>query len=144
MNNLNFLSDLANDLESKGFYKEASDVHNLFIKKADQFNKKRKVEFPTDVEGALNNFDSKVYELDTEGEWQNTIPIPKFIKQAPEELMHAPAAVDKNHLIFENPDNKKIEVMNVIPENHLDTLHDPSKEDDEDDEDGKFIKRADD
>jgi hypothetical protein len=34
--------------------------------------------------------------------------------------------------------------MNVIPENHLDTLHDPSKEDDEDNEDDKFIKRADD
>jgi hypothetical protein len=31
--------------------------------------------------------------------------------------------VDDNHLIFENPKNDHIEVMNLIPKHHLNTLH---------------------
>lgn len=139
LNKLQALADLAEQLENQGFMVEANNVHNLFLKQADSFNKSHMVEFPMDVEDAVNNYDSKIYQLDTEGEWQNTVSIPDFVKQAPDKLMHAPAAVDKNHIVFENPENKKIEVMNVIPEQHMDTIHNPNEEDDE-----KFIKRADD
>ncbi len=139
INKLYALAELAEQLENQGFIVEANNVHNLFIKEADSFNKSYMVKMPMDVSDAVNNFDSNLYELDTEGEWQNTISIPEFVKQAPDKLMHAPAAVDKNHIVFENPENKKIEVMNVIPEEHMDTIHNPDEEDDE-----KFIKRADD
>ena len=138
MNNLNFLSDLANDLELKGFYKEAEVIHNLFIKQSDVFNKNHMVEFPYDLDKAINKFDRKTYQVDTEGEWENAQPIGDFIEESSDELMHAPAAVDKNHIVFENPENNKIEVMNVINEKHLPTLHnkkDPST---------KWIKRAED
>ena len=50
--------------------------------------------------------------------------------------MHSPAAVDENHIIFYNEDDDQVEVMNMIPEHHLDTLHkNPSKK-------TRFIKRA--
>jgi hypothetical protein len=52
--------------------------------------------------------------------------------------MHSPAAVDDNHIIFYNDDEDHVEVMNMVPKHHLDTLHkDPSKK-------TRFIKRADD
>ena len=47
-------------------------------------------------------------------------------------------AVDDNHIIFYNEDEDHVEVMNMIPEHHLDSLHkNPSKQ-------TRFIKRADD
>ena len=78
------------------------------------------------------------YEVDSEGDWEETEPIDEFRDEIGDEFLHAPAAVDDNHLIFENPENEHIEVMNMIPEHHLDTLHkNPSKK-------TRFIKRADD
>jgi len=145
LNKLRALAELADQLETQGFIVEANNVHNLFLKQADQFNEKPKVEFPMDVSDAANNFDSNNYMFDTEGNWQDLISIPEFLDNASDELTHAPAAVDKNHIVLENPENKKIEVINVVPREHWDTIHDPKQEDQKDQDDGSgFIKRADD
>ena len=53
-----------------------------------------------------------------------------------DEDLHQPASVDENHIVFYNEDEDHIEVMNVIPEHHLDSLHkNPSNQ-------TRFIKRA--
>lgn len=140
LNKLQALAELADQLENQGFIVEANNVHNLFLKQADQFNEKHMVEFPMDVSDALNNYDTKNYKLDPEGNWQNLVSIPEFIENSTDELTHAPAAVDKNHIVLENPENKKIEVINVVPREHWDTVHDPKQEDQEDG--SGFIKRA--
>jgi hypothetical protein len=108
----------------------------------DQFNEKHMVELPMDVSEALNIYDTKNNKLDPEGNWQDLVSIPEFIENSTDELTHAPAAVDKNHIVLENPENKKIEVINVVPREHWDTIHDPKQEDQEDGQ--GFIKRADD
>jgi hypothetical protein len=143
LNKLQALAELADQLENQGFIVEANNVHNLFLKQADQFNEKHLVELPMDVSDAVNNFDSKNYKVDPKGNWQDLMSIPDFIDNISDELTHAPADVDKNHIVFKNPKTDNIEVMNVVPREHWDTVHDPSKEDQEDQEDGKgFIKRA--
>jgi len=142
LNKLHALAELADQLENQGFIVEANNVHNLFIKQADQFNEKHMVELPMDVSEALNIYDTKNNKLDPEGNWQDLVSIPEFIENSTDELTHAPAAVDKNHIVLENPENKKIEVINVVPREHWDTIHDPKQEDQEDGQ--GFIKRADD
>jgi hypothetical protein len=142
LNKLHALAELADQLENQGFIVEANNVHNLFLKQADQFNEKHMVELPMDVSEALNIYDTKNNKLDPEGNWQDLVSIPEFIENSTDELTHAPAAVDKNHIVLENPENKKIEVINVVPREHWDTIHDPKQEDQEDGQ--GFIKRADD
>ena len=132
------LADLAEKLEEQGNILEANVVHNLFMKEASEFKKKYKVPFPMNLDDALNNYDSNTYEVDKEGQWEETETIEDFREEASDDLLHSPAAVDDNHLIFYNEDEDHIEVMNMIPEHHLDTLHkNPSKK-------TKFIKRAED
>ena len=40
LNKLHALAELADQLENQGFIVEANNVHNLFLKQADQFNEK--------------------------------------------------------------------------------------------------------
>lgn len=132
------LADLAEKLEEQGNILEANVVHNLFMKEASEFKKKYNVPFPMNLDDALNNYDSDNYEVDKDGQWEDTETINDFREEASDDLLHSPAAVDDNHLIFYNEDEDHIEVMNMIPEHHLDTLHkNPSKK-------TRFIKRADD
>lgn len=132
------IAELAEILESQGNIVEANVVHNLFMKEASEFKKKYEVPFPMNLDDALNNYDSDSYEVDKEGQWEDTETIEDFREEASDDLLHSPAAVDDNHLIFYNEDEDHIEVMNMIPEHHLDTLHkNPSKK-------TRFIKRADD
>ena len=81
----------------------------------------------TDVKVVENNLNyikiSGNYEVDVEGDWEETEPIDEFRSEIDDEFLHAPAAVDDNHLIFENPENEHIEVMNMVPKHHLDSLH---------------------
>lgn len=120
---INNIHQLACILESSGFDKEAKIVHDLFIKKAAEFKPKYEVEFPMNLDDALNNYDSNTYEVDSEGDWEETDPVLEFRKKMGDEMLHSPAAVDDNHIIFENPKNKHIEVMNMVPKHHLDSLH---------------------
>ena len=56
-------------------------------------------------------------------------PISDFREELSDADLHQPAAVDDNHIVFYNEDDKHVEVMNMIPKHHLDTLHkNPSKE----------------
>jgi hypothetical protein len=137
-NNLKSLSELAELLESQGNIVEANRVHNLFLKEANKFKKHYEVPFPMNLDDALNNYDENNYQVDSDGSWEDAEPISDFREESSDDLMHSPAAVDDNHIIFYNEDEDHIEVMNMIPKHHLDSLHkNPSKK-------TRFIKRADD
>ena len=134
---LKSLAELAELLESQGNIVEANRIHSMFIKEASEFDKQHEVPFPDDLSSALNKFDSS-YEVDKDGQWEDTISINDFREETSDDMMHSPATVDDNHLVFYNEDEDKVEVMNMIPKHHLDTLHkNPSKK-------TRFIKRADD
>ena len=134
---LKSLSDMIEDLEQKGFQVEANNVHQLFIKEANRFKKTFEVPFPKDLNKALDEFNSN-YQVDSDGSWENAEPISDFRKELSDADLHQPAAVDDNHIIFYNEDEKHVEVMNMIPEHHLDSLHkNPSDK-------TRFIKRAED
>ena len=134
---LKSLSDMIEDLEQKGFQVEANNVHQLFIKEANRFKKTFNVPFPNDLNKALDEFNSN-YQVDSDGSWENAEPISDFRKELSDADLHQPAAVDDNHIIFYNEDEKHVEVMNMIPEHHLDSLHkNPSDK-------TRFIKRAED
>ncbi len=136
-NYLKSLSDMIEDLEQKGFQVEANNVHQLFIKEANRFKKTFEVPFPKDLNKALDEFNSN-YQVDSDGSWENAEPISDFRKELSDADLHQPAAVDDNHIIFYNEDEKHVEVMNMIPEHHLDSLHqNPSDK-------TRFIKRAED
>ena len=136
-NKLRFLSSLVEKLESEGNIVEANAVHNLFIKEAADFDKEYKVKFPMNLNQALNEFDDS-YEVDKDGHWEDTETISDFREESSDDMMHSPATVDDDHLVFYNEDKNHVEVMNMIPKHHLETLHNnPSKK-------TRFIKRADD
>ena len=127
---------LACILEAEGMEVESRTVHNMFLKMSKDFKPKYNVEFPMNLDDALNNFDSDTYEVDSEGDWEETDPIDEFRDELGDMFLHSPAAVDDNHIIFYNEDEDHVEVMNMIPEHHLDSLHkNPSKK-------TRFIKRA--
>ena len=135
---LQSLAELADLLESQGNIIEANRIHSLFVKEASEFKKKYEVPFPMNLDDALNNYDSDNYQIDKDGSWEDAEPISDFREESSDDLMHSPAAVDDNHIVFYNEDEEHIEVMNMIPEHHLDSLHkNPSKQ-------TRFIKRADD
>ena len=136
-NYLKSLSDMIEDLEQKGFQVEANNVHQLFIKEANRFKKTFNVPFPKDLNKALDEFNSN-YQVDSDGSWENAEPISDFREELSDADLHQPAAVDDNHIVFYNEDEKHVEVMNMIPEHHLDSLHkNPSDK-------TRFIKRAED
>jgi hypothetical protein len=136
-NKLRFLSSLVEKLEIEGNIVEANAVHNLFIKEAADFDKEYKVKFPMNLNQALNEFDDS-YEVDKDGHWEDTETISDFREETSDDMMHSPATVDDDHLVFYNEEKDHVEVMNMIPEHHLETLHNnPSKK-------TRFIKRADD
>jgi hypothetical protein len=108
----------------------------MFVKEAEKFKKEYKVPFPMNLDDALNNFDSGNYQVDSDGSWEDAEPISDFREEMSDADLHQPASVDDNHIIFYNEDDDQVEVMNMIPKHHLDTLHkNPSKE-------TRFIKRA--
>ena len=133
---LRSLAELAEILESQGHIVEANRVHSIFVKEAAEFKKKYNVPFPMNLDDALNNYDSENYQIDSDGSWENAEPISDFREEMSDADLHQPASVDENHIVFYNEDEDHIEVMNVIPEHHLDSLHkNPSEQ-------TRFIKRA--
>ena len=101
-----------------------------------KFKKVYDVPFPMNLDDALNNYDSNTYEVDSTGDWEETETIKEFREEASDSMLHFPATVDNNHLVFYNEDEDHVEVMNMIPKQHLDSLHNnPSKK-------TKWIKRA--
>ena len=136
INQLQALADLTDLLEEQGDIVEANRVHNLFMKEANKFKKTYEVPFPMNLDDALNNYDDGNYQVDSDGSWENAEPISDFREELSDADLHQPAAVDDNHIVFYNEDDKHVEVMNMIPEHHLDSLHKNP------DDTTKFIKRA--
>lgn len=136
INQLQALADLTHLLEEQGNIVEANRVHNLFLKEANKFKKTYEVPFPMNLDDALNNYDDGNYQVDSDGSWENAEPISDFREELSDADLHQPAAVDDNHIVFYNEDDKHVEVMNMIPEHHLDSLHKNP------DDTTRFIKRA--
>jgi len=135
---LESLNKIAIQLEDSGKFSLASEINDVFIRLANKFKPEYEVPFPMNLDDALNNYDSSNYEVDVEGDWEETETINDFREEASDDLLHSPATVDDNHLIFYNEDEDHVEVMNMVPKHHLDSLHkNPSKQ-------TKFIKRAED
>ena len=105
------------------------------MKLADKFNPEYDVKFPMNLDDALNNYDSGTYFVDQKGSWEDAEPISDYREEVSDEDLHQPAAVDDNHIVFYNEDEEHIEVMNMIPKHHLESLHNnPSKK-------TRFIKK---
>ena len=136
INQLQALADLTDLLEEQGNIVEANRVHNLFLKEANKFKKTYEVPFPMNLDDALNNYDDGNYQVDSDGSWENAEPISDFREELSDADLHQPASVDDNHIVFYNEDDNKVEVMNMIPEHHLDSLHKNP------DDTTRFIKRA--
>jgi hypothetical protein len=135
---LDSLNRIAIILEDNRKFLSASEINDVFLKLANKFKPEYQVPFPMNLDDALNNYDSDNYEVDVEGDWEDTETVSDFREEASDDLLHSPATVDDNHLIFYNEDEDHVEVMNMVPKHHLDTLHkNPSKQ-------TKFIKRAED
>jgi hypothetical protein len=141
--NLKELAELCDQLEAQGNIIEANNVHNLFIKKASEVEKSHSLKFPMTFEQALKKFSPKEFEVDIDGNWEDTEPI-SDIKNEYEDLLDDPAAIDDNHIILFDEDNELDEddgpfvVMNMVPEEHMDSLkNNPNKQ-------TKWIKRAED
>ena len=116
-------------LEDMKLLKEAKAIHNVFIKVASEFKNDYNVEFPMNLDDALNNYDSGTYSVDQKGSWEDAEPISDFREELSDADLHQPAAVDDNHIVFYNEDEEHVEVMNMIPKHHLDSLHkNPSDE----------------
>ena len=107
-NKLQSLSELAELLESQGNIVEANRVHAMFIKEASEFKKEYEVPFPMNLDDALNNYDSENYQVDKDGSWEDAEPISDFREESSDDLMHSPAAIDDNHIIFYNEDDAHI------------------------------------
>ena len=139
MYNLINLNEIILELENNGNFLEANNLHQNFLKQAkSKFTKVQDVPFHMNLDDALNVYDSNTYEVDKTGEWEETETISDFREEASDHMLHFPAAVDSNHVVFYNEDDEEIEVMNMIPKHHMDSLHnDPSKK-------TKWIKRAED
>ena len=136
INQLQALAELTDLLEEQGNIVEANRVHNLFMKEANKFKKTYEVPFPMNLDDALNNYDDGNYQVDSDGSWENAEPISDFREELSDADLHQPAAVDDNHIVFYNEDDEHVEVMNMIPEHHLDSLHKNP------DDTTRFIKRA--
>ena len=117
------LNKVAEMLEDMKLFKEAGAVHNVFVKVASEFKNEYQVPFPMNLDDALNNYDSGTYSVDKKGTWEDAEPISDFREEMSDADLHQPAAVDDNHIIFYNEDDDHVEVMNMIPKHHLDTLH---------------------
>jgi hypothetical protein len=93
---------------------------------------------PSLILDALNNYDSGTYFVDQKGSWEDAEPISDYREEVSDADLHQPAAVDDNHIVFFNEDEEHIEVMNMIPKHHMDSLHNNP------DDETRRIKRADD
>ena len=126
---INELNKVAYILEDMKLFKEAGAIHNVFVKVASEFKNEYQVPFPMNLDDALNNYDSGTYSVDQKGSWEDAEPISDFREELSDEDLHQPAAVDDNHIVFYNEDEEHVEVMNMIPKHHMDSLHkNPSDE----------------
>lgn len=83
------------------------------------------IEAESNLEDAINNFDSKQYKVDPHGDWMENewISIDEYIEMLLEQygrnIMYAPAAIDGNHIAFDSPDG--FQIVNMVHKSNWDT-----------------------
>ena len=95
------------------------------------------LEGESNLEDALNNFDSNLYKVDPHGDWREDewISIEEFIEMLEDKygdnIMDEAAAIDANHIAFDSPDG--FQVVNLVHKSMWDTGDKgPLPDDDED------------
>ena len=76
---LNSLNRIAIVLEDNRKFLSASEINDVFLKLANKFKPEYKVPFPMNLDDALNNYDADNYEVDVEGDWEETETVKDFI-----------------------------------------------------------------
>jgi hypothetical protein len=83
------------------------------------------IDAESNLEDAINNFDSKQYKVDPHGDWMENewISIDEYIEMLLEQygrnIMYAPAAIDGNHIAFDSPDG--FQIVNMVHKSNWDT-----------------------
>ena len=76
------------------------------------------IEAESNLEDAINNFDSNLYKVDPHGDWQGDewVSIDEYInmliKKYGDNIMKSPAAIDANHIAFDSPDG--FQIVNMV------------------------------
>jgi hypothetical protein len=76
------------------------------------------IEAESNLEDAINNFDSNLYKVDPHGDWKGSewMKIDEYIEMLidkyGENIMSAPAAIDANHIAFDSPEG--FQVINMV------------------------------
>lgn len=83
------------------------------------------IEAESNLEDAINNFDSNLYKVDPHGDWMDnewmTVEdyMEMLIDKYGRNIIYAPAAIDANHIAFDSPDG--FQVVNMVHKSHWDT-----------------------
>lgn len=76
------------------------------------------IEAESNLEDAINNFDSNLYKVDPHGDWKGSewMKIDEYIEMLIDKygdnILDAPAAIDANHIAFDSPDG--FQVINMV------------------------------
>jgi hypothetical protein len=112
---------------------EMGDSEDMSVVNHDKFC----LEGESNLEDALNNFDSNLYKVDPHGDWREDewISIEEFIEMLEDKygdnIMDEAAAIDANHIAFDSPDG--FQVVNLVHKSMWDTGDKgPLPDDDED------------
>lgn len=83
------------------------------------------IEAESNLEDAINNFDSKLYKVDPHGDWMENewMSVDDYMDMILEKygrnIIYAPAAIDGNHIAFDSPDG--FQIVNMVHKSHWDT-----------------------
>ena len=83
------------------------------------------IEAESNLEDAINNFDSNLYKVDPHGDWMENewMSVEDYmdmlLKKYGRNIIYAPAAIDANHIAFDSPDG--FQVINMVHKSHWDT-----------------------
>lgn len=83
------------------------------------------IEAESNLEDAINNFDSNLYKVDPHGDWMENewMSIEDYmnllLKKYGRNIVYAPAAIDANHIAFDSPDG--FQIINMVHKSHWDT-----------------------
>jgi len=84
-----------------------------------------KIDAESNLEDAINNFDSKTYKVDPHGDWMENewITVDQYIEMIIDKygrnIMYAPSAIDGNHIAFDSPDG--FQIVNMVHKSNWDT-----------------------
>ena len=85
---LDSLNRIAIVLEDNRKFLSASEINDVFLKLANKFKPEYQVPFPMNLDDALNNYDADNYEVDVEGDWEDTETVSDFREEASEDKLN--------------------------------------------------------